>query len=281
MLKNPTILFTIPLYQRQKTIKKQMNFTERMGIVSPAADITVRDDAPASMRSYIFQIMQSYEPSLKKIRSIVCFVTKEAEDPNNWGENDFMKSEIQGIIDRCFWSRVYDIIEQFYSKLSMPQKRNFEKDINEYFIEKGIGWKMQGGIIETRGDDIFEDGIKQAKLKLQEKGLITSQKEIKEAIADLSRRPTPEITGSIQHSLAALECVCREVTRDKATLGALINNHPDIVPKPLDDVIKKIWGFSSEQGRHLQEGRDPSYEEAELLVHLSASLCVYLTNKLV
>ena len=136
MLKNPTILFTIPLYQRQKTIKKQMNFTERMGIVSPAADITVRDDAPASMRSYIFQIMQSYEPSLKKIRSIVCFVTKEAENPNNWGENDFMKSEIQGIIDRCFWSRVYDIIEQFYSKLSMPQKRNFEKDINEYFIEK-------------------------------------------------------------------------------------------------------------------------------------------------
>ena len=258
-----------------------MNFTERMGIAIPQADITIRNDAPVSMRHYIFQIMQNYESSLKKIRSIVCFVTKEAEDPNNWGENDFMKSEIQEIIDNCLWNRVYDIIEAFYFKLSVPQQRDFEKNINEYFIEKGIGWKMQNGIIETRGDDIFEDGIKQANLKLQEKGLMTSQNEIKEAIADLSRRPIPEITGSIQHSLAALECVCREVTRDKATLGALINNHPDIVPKPLDDVIKKIWGFSSEQGRHLQEGRNPSYEEAELLVHLSASLCVYLTNKLV
>lgn len=103
---------------------------------------------------------------------------------------------------------------------------------------------------------------------------MTSQSEIKEAITDLSRRPIPEITGSIQHSLAALECVCREVTRDKkATLGTLINDHPNIVPKPLDDAIKKIWG-ASEQGRH------PSYEEAELLVYLSASLCVYLTNKL-
>lgn len=109
---------------------------------------------------------------------------------------------------------------------------------------------------------------------------MTSQSEIKEAITDLSRRPIPEITGSIQHSLAALECVCREVTRDKkATLGTLINDHPNIVPKPLDDAIKKSGG-SSEQGRHLQEGRHPSYEEAELLVHLSASLCVYLTNKL-
>ena len=237
-----------------------MNFTERMGIVIPQADITIRNDAPASMRSYIFQRMQNYEPSLKKIRSIVCFVTKEAEDPNNWGENDFMRSEIQGVIDGCLWNRVYDIIEAFYSKLSMHQKRNFEKDINEYFIEKGI---------------------KQAKFKLEEKGLMTSQNEIKEAITDLSRRPIPEITGSIQHSLAALECVCREVAKDKkATLGTLINDHPNIVPKPLDDAIKKIWGFSSEQGRHLQEGRNPSYEEAELLVHLSASLCVYLTNKL-
>ena len=107
-----------------------MNFTERMGIVIPQADITIRNDAPASMRSYIFQIMQNYEPSLKKIRSIVCFVTKEAEDPNNWGENDFMISEIQVVIDGCLWNRVYDIIEAFYSKLSMRQKRNFEKDIN-------------------------------------------------------------------------------------------------------------------------------------------------------
>ena len=108
---------------------------------------------------------------------------------------------------------------------------------------------MQAGIIETRGNDIFEDGIKQAKFKLEEKRLITSQNEIKEAITDLSRRPIPEITGSIQHSLAALECVCREVAKDKkATLGTLINNHPNIVPKPLDDAIKKSGGFHQNKG---------------------------------
>ena len=37
--------------------------------------------------------------------------------------------------------------------------------------------------------------------------------------------------------------------------------------------------FASEQGRHLKEGGEPNYEEAELVVHLSASLCAYLAKK--
>ena len=65
----------------------------------------------------------------------------------------------------------------------------------------------------------------------------------------------------------------------KDTLGTLMNKHPEIVPPPLNTAISKIFGFASEQGRHLQEGREPAYEEAELLVHLSASLCSYLCKK--
>jgi hypothetical protein len=258
-----------------------MSFTHRLGIVSPQVDIVVRNDAPTPMRNYISQLMMRFEPSLKKIRKLVCFVVKEPEDPNNWGENDFMKSEILEIINNCQWNRIYDIIEEFYNQLSLSQKPDFEKEVNEYFYEKGIGWKLNNGLIEVRGDEVFENEIKKVEIILEEKGLKTSKGEIKEAIVDLSRRPAPEVTGAIQHSLAALECVCREVTGDhKATLGTLINNNSNIVPKPLDEAIKKIWGFSSEQGRHLQEGRIPCFEEAELLVHLSASLCSYLSKKI-
>jgi len=39
--------------------------------------------------------------------------------------------------------------------------------------------------------------------------LETAKTEIREALNDLSRRPTPDITGAIQHSLACLECVAR------------------------------------------------------------------------
>lgn len=257
-----------------------MSFTDRMGIDIPAQEITIRNDAPRQLRLYVFQMMQHYEHSLKKIRNTVCYIAKEPEAPNNWGENDFMKSEIQGIMMDCQWYRIYDIIEAFYKTLSIADKDTFEKAMNDYFCERGIGWKLSNGILEARGDVAFENDLAEVVDVLDERNLTTSKTEIKEAIQDLSRRPKAEITGAIQHSMAALECVCREVANDKkATLGALINNHPDIVPKPLDDVMKKIWGFSSEQGRHLQEGRVPNYEEAELIVHLCAVMCTYLGKK--
>ena len=256
-----------------------MSFTERLGIDVPESPITIRNDAPSAFRNYLFQLMQKYEHSLKKIRSYVCLVTKEAEDPGNWAENDFMKSEIQSIIDYCPWYRVYDIIEYFYEKL-LANKQEFEKDINDYFVEKGIGWKLTNGIIETRGDGVFEQKIVEVTDILDKAKLNTSRNEIFEALKDLSTRPNPDITGSIQHSVAALECLCREITGDKqATLGKLIHNNPDIVPKPLNNVIKEIFGFASEQGRHLREGSIPNYEEAELVVYLSASLCTYITKK--
>lgn len=48
-----------------------------------------------------------------------------------------MKSEIQSIIENCPWYRIYDIIEYFYVNL-LANKVEFEKDINDYFVEKGI-----------------------------------------------------------------------------------------------------------------------------------------------
>jgi len=74
--------------------------------------------------------------------------------------------------------------------------------------------------------------------------------------------------------------VAREVTGARSlTLGALIGRNRDVIPPPLDKAVESIWGYSSEQGRHLREGREPGFEEAELLVGLSASLGTYLARK--
>src|SRR5690606_3639468 len=130
----------------------------------------------------------------------------------------------------------------------------FINEINEYFVANGIGWKIVNDRIETRGDEVFETAVHRVVEVLETAKLQTAKSEIREAINDLSRRPIPDITGAIQHSLACLECVAREATGDKkATLGELIKKYPSIVPKPLDIAIDKIWGFTSEQGRHLRE----------------------------
>ena len=40
-----------------------------------------------------------------------------------------------------------------------------------------------------------------------------------------------------------------------------------------------MWGYASNKARHVEEGREPSREEAELIVDLAAVVATYLTKK--
>lgn len=255
-------------------------FSKRLGIEVPEKEITIRNDAPAELRAYIPEVYYEINKYPSEVRSIVCRALRTAPDQDNWSDNN-VKWEVQCLLAECDWYKIYDIIEILASKLSSESDiKYFHEEINAYFKEKGIGWKLENGRIESRGDEEFEVAVKDVVQILEERELSTAKREINEAIKCISRRPEADITGAIQHSLAALECVSREVAGDKKmTLGELIKNHPEMVPVPLDKAISMMWGFSSEQGRHLREGRTPKFEEAELMVHLSASLCSYLGKK--
>lgn len=65
----------------------------------------------------------------------------------------------------------------------------------------------------------------------------------------------------------------------KRTLGDLVKRHPDLMPKPLDDAATKLWGYASENARHVREGNEPSREEAMLVVGIAATLANYLVHK--
>lgn len=51
------------------------------------------------------------------------------------------------------------------------------------------------------------------------------------------------------------------------------------MPKSLDSALEKVWGLASKEARHVEEGRAPSREEAELIVGLTAVIATYLTRK--
>jgi hypothetical protein len=40
-----------------------------------------------------------------------------------------------------------------------------------------------------------------------------------------------------------------------------------------------VWGYASNEARHVEEGREPQREEAELVVGLAAVVATYLTKK--
>lgn len=258
-------------------------FSKRQGLFSiKELEITVREEAPVGLRGFIKMAYYDLNKKPSDLRAITSRVLKIAPDGNNRSEFPNIDWEVGEHLDQCEWYLVYDIIETIIQKLNPTEKTYFSDEINEYFIANGIGWKIDNGLIETRGDEVFETAVKTVVSVLETAKLETAKTEIKEALIDLSRRPIPDITGAIQHSLACLECVAREATGDKkATLGELIKKHLNIVPKPLDIAIEKIWGFTSEQGRHLREGQAPEYLEAELVVELSAAISTYLGKKLI
>lgn len=256
-------------------------FSKRHGHTTTEKPITVREDAPIGLRDFIVQTVYDfkYEPSF--LRNIICKVLRVSPDRSNWSEYPNIAGEVESLIHGCEWYFVYDIIEAVWDNFELRYREELSDEINDYFKYNGIGWKIEKGLIEARGDETFEKSVSMVTTVLETAKLKTAHAEMKEALDDLSRRPYADITGAIQHSLACLECVCREVTGDKkATLGELMKKFPGIVPKPLDGAIEKVWGFTSEQGRHLREGKQPAYIEAELVVELTAAIATYLGKKL-
>ncbi len=267
-------------------------FSTRHGLDAPEPEITVTHDAPHELRGVLVDL--AYEAGLNphSMRSVVCRTLRVREDENNWSAYPNVDGEVRQHVDRCQWNEVYDITEQVYRALvraaSQPairqegeaQPDRFADELNKYFRRRGIGWQLVEGRVLVRGAEAFERTIQGAETELRSAGRVTAANEVHQALSDLSRRPEPDVTGALQHSLAAVECVMRDVCGDpRATLGTLLDRYRGRIPAPLDQAVEKIWGFASEQGRHLREGREPNLEEAEFAVHVAAATATYLSKK--
>ena len=253
-------------------------FSTRHGYDNAAPEISVREDAPKELRSVVVDI--AYEAGLtpSQLREAVCRVLRIESDPYNWSDFPNIDQEVRGDLLRCDWFEVYDVIEEIPGAITDGSPDEFEDELNMYFIRKGIGWQLTDGLIEVRGPEPFEVAISGALDNLSDSNRETAHTELRESLRDLSRRPADK-TGAVQHAVAAMECVARDISgASNATLGRLINQNPGLVPRPLDTAVEKIWGYASDRGRHLREGETISYEEAELIVTISAAVCSYLVQ---
>jgi hypothetical protein len=262
----------------------EQSFSKRNRYSGADKEITIREDAPKNMRYVVLQTAVEIGWGPSSLRRVLCRVLRvPPNEKANWSEYPNIWGEVQDLIYGCEWFQVYDFVEALYAwiaKHNEEQADQLAEALNTYFIDEGIGWQLVGGHVVTRGTEAFEAVISGATAALKSSNRPTAESHVHEALADLSRRPQADLPGAVYHALGALECVARDVTGDaKATLGEVMKRYPGLLPKPLDEAIPKIWGYASNEARHVVEGRQVSREEAELLVGLSAALSGYLTRK--
>ncbi|MYE43259.1 MAG: hypothetical protein F4X79_04425 [Acidobacteria bacterium] len=258
-------------------------FSDRQGYRPLATQIIVREDAPAELRAAIPLLAEEAGLKPSAMRRVICRVLLVRPDPSNWSDYPNISEEVAWRIDGARWPKVYDIVEALYAEIvaSTPwdarPAEEFERRLNEFLLEKGIGWELRDGQITHRGSEIFARSTHDGPDRLDSSGFQSSANEMREALRDISRRPKPDITGAIQHSMAALEATAREITgQRKPTLGKLVA--PLNLPALLDQAVHKLWGYASDHGRHVREQEVVDHAEAELIVAVAGSLCVFLAQ---
>lgn len=253
-------------------------FSARFGFRGPDAEITIRQDAPDEVRDAVAMLGYAFDLGPGGMRELLCEVLLKRPDPGNWSPGN-IENEVHRLIDEAPWYKIYDFVERLYIEVGKrdftgDRQRSFEERLNQRFRELGVGWELEQGKLVARGSEAFTLATRDAVDVMKSAGTQTAANEIHEALKDISRRPNADVTGAIQHAMASLECVAREIDGSTDTLGRIIGRLT--LPPPLDGALHKLWGFASEQGRHIVEGREPSFEEAELVVTIASAVGVYL-----
>lgn len=250
-------------------------FSGRVGLRPTAI---IRDDAPLGFRHAVIGALKA---EIILAETIIGIVQRGSTLPRPKGF--VTDSVVMPMIEQCVWWRVFDVAEAGFAAINAermlgPDKaKAYERTINEACRANNLGWQMEAGSFAVVASAAQHESAARVIDDLDAAGLNTSAGQLREAHLDLSRRPKPDISGSMQHAGAAIECLAREVSGDpKLTLGEIIRKHDNLFPGAYRKMAEAMWGIVSNQGRHLKEDGEPTLEEALFVVGSITNLAAYL-----
>ena len=151
-------------------------FSRRNRYTGATKAITIREDAPERLRVTVIDTSLDLGLRPSELRSTISYVLRVRQDPSNWSEYPNIWHEVQRLVHNCEWFRVYDIIEALYAQFSdvSDKAARFAEEINDCFIEEGVGWQLVNGKVVTRGPESFESVVTAATAALNDTGRPTA-----------------------------------------------------------------------------------------------------------
>lgn len=270
------------MYESSSSFSPRNGFRDR----SSDADPLIYNEAPRSLRRRVMLVLECRcDKTISWIRAIVSDALLIRMSEPNWHARVDPREEVESHLYQSEWFKFYDFIEACAVKIKNNDPASlfakFINETNQLLEEERIGWRLNDAVLEFHGDQPYEDTMKSAETSLSDLGHNVAYNELREARDDLSRRPSPDLSGAIHHAMAALECVARTVCKNsKPTLGEVIKQNPDLFPLPVGDAVSKLWGYSSEHARHGNESRKLGLCETQLVVGICAVMCSYLSESM-
>jgi hypothetical protein len=178
-------------------------------------------------------------------------------------------------------------IRKYSEQLGWPQYGPGGNDLH-YFVQREFearvthaGRKRFQELNERQAQEQSSERMPALRLLAQE-NYHEAREQLTEARQDLQKKPIPDVTGAVQHAMAALECTARTMSGlQNETLGQILKKESTRlgIPKVLAQSMEKMWGFASNMARHINEGGSIAFYEAEITVSIAEAMIIYLLRK--
>lgn len=260
----------------------------------PTPEGLMHEDVPKSARIGLYHLVEQffsdqYQKRYSDLYQEICKALRIKRERALSG--DYAASiVIERLIDNCEWWQFYDICEVMWSNpdsqhITRPHQEKFTQQINGLFGEERLGYQLRDGKIEKVGSGFIDAKVQEARYLLKEPEYKGADEHFEKAIKALNVRPNPDVENCIKDAVAAIESVGRIIAGDeKALLSVIIKDMATkgVIPKPLDQVIQKIYAYRGDQPgvAHGMVGVSKvTVDEAEFVLAVSAATIIYLTKK--
>jgi hypothetical protein len=213
-------------------------------------------------------------------------VLPSTEEPKLSHKEELYHNKLNELLAKCEWWQFYDICEIILGFLINDNRReSFSKRINILFKEEHLGYELRNGKIEKISSVYIDTKIQETRYLLKEPEFKGADQHFEKAIKALNVRPKPDVENCVKDAVAAIESVGRIIIGDeKALLSDIIKDMvaKGIIPKPLDQVIQKIYAYRGDQpgvAHGLVGASKVTVDEAEFVLAMSAVIIIYLVKK--